>query len=98
MSENIPSDGGIAKPRACPFCGFSMTSVDHARDRGVVHHFVLCGDCGAQGPWADHAASAITIWNKRERDKLSRRRGVQGMSIKRTSDEGAHHKDKPKWN
>lgn len=98
MSENVPPYAGIVKPRACPFCGFSMTEVVERTDRQHRYLCVVCGDCGAQGPWADHAASAITIWNKRERDKLSRRRGVQGISIKRTSDEGAHHKDKPKWN
>jgi hypothetical protein len=28
------------------------------------------GDCGARGPWTKDEASAIAMWNKRERDKL----------------------------
>jgi hypothetical protein len=43
-----------------------------------ARRYVPCGDCGAQGPWTKDEASAISMCNKRERDKLTRRRGVHG--------------------
>jgi Lar family restriction alleviation protein len=62
----MPPNGWKAKAKACPFCEFSMTSVEQT-DNG---RYVLCGDCGARGPWTKQQASAIAMWNKRERDRL----------------------------
>jgi hypothetical protein len=40
MSENVPSYGGIVRPKACPFCGFSMTEVVERKDN---RRYVQCG-------------------------------------------------------
>ena len=51
----------------CPFCRDSELLVvaetdcgDNVREWAVV---VSCGNCGAQGPWADDFPEAVKLWN-----------------------------------
>jgi Lar family restriction alleviation protein len=66
MSEDVTPYGGMVRPKACPFCGESMAQAGQS-DR---HHFVICGECGAQGPCEKDDAVALASWNKRERGRL----------------------------
>ncbi len=44
---------------ACPFCG----SINQdASSNGMESHFVVCQDCGAEGPAKDTEQEAITAW------------------------------------
>jgi Lar family restriction alleviation protein len=73
MSEDVTPYGRIVTPKACPFCGESMLSADQS-DR---HHFMICGECGAQGPCEKDDAAALASWNKRERGRRLPHRRVK---------------------
>lgn len=44
---------------ACPFCG----SIDQdTSSNGYENHFVVCNNCGAEGPSRTSEEDAITAW------------------------------------
>ncbi|WP_186167280.1 Lar family restriction alleviation protein [Burkholderia gladioli] len=45
----------------CPFCGSEYTSLNTGGS-----YYVMCGNCGAEGPWNDDDRDiAIAAWNRR---------------------------------
>lgn len=43
----------------CPFCG----SIDqNTSSNGIDSYFVVCGNCGAEGPTKDTEREAIEAW------------------------------------
>lgn len=54
-----------AKP--CPFCGSKLTFIEYSEFGNCA---VMCGNCGAYGPFEYTEGRAIAIWNERK-DKLN---------------------------
>jgi len=53
----------------CPFCGNRQLIVsEHDCGDNVREHadIVVCGDCGARGPWGDNETDAMDLWNRRD--------------------------------
>jgi Lar family restriction alleviation protein len=48
----------------CPFCGAHLIVPDHT-NKGTFVNWVMCSDCGCEGPYKDTLALAIEAWNKR---------------------------------
>lgn len=49
-------------PVACPFCG----ATENAHDQECGRHWIYCGECDAQGPYADSPELAAIAWDKRD--------------------------------
>lgn len=67
-----PTDAKELKP--CPFCGESEDENILFDSRGsgeMLCYFVLCNQCGSEGPWATTKEQALTDWNTRAPSALS---------------------------
>ena len=59
------------KMRDCPFCGNDNLYMDNMESEDFEYHFVVCGDCWAEGPmcatsppdYADPGELAKAAWN-----------------------------------
>ncbi|WP_367179803.1 Lar family restriction alleviation protein [uncultured Paraglaciecola sp.] len=51
----------------CPFCGCDEKDLTLSSEKSIscVWHFVLCGNCSAQGPQEKSAGEAWERWNDR---------------------------------
>jgi Lar family restriction alleviation protein len=50
-----------AKLSECPFCAQSMAEVE----TDAKKFYVICGECGARGPWAHDEQTIVQMWNER---------------------------------
>ena len=50
-------------PAPCPFCGSQRTPPDLDGETGSW--FIVCPDCGANGPSLTSKDDAVTAWNTR---------------------------------
>lgn len=51
--------------RPCPFCGFDDPYFDERLSPEETFIFLVCLECGAEGPVAADTASAAELWNRR---------------------------------
>lgn len=63
----MPTDPRPAQPRECPFCGRSDEQTPHLMKYGetVIPWYVVCGNCGAQGPPCGNPDDALKEWDER---------------------------------
>jgi len=54
----------LSQVKPCPFCGGTGLYIDYVELDGALHRFVMCKDCGCEGP---HSADLPpeSLWNKR---------------------------------
>jgi Lar family restriction alleviation protein len=61
----MPNRSGIPEIKPCPFCGNDDPYWDEVPVDGVMENFLMCSQCGCQGPNHPDHATAAELWNKR---------------------------------
>lgn len=56
---------GIEEIKPCPFCGNDDPYWDGMIIDEVEEHFLMCADCGCQGPNHPEHLEAAMLWNSR---------------------------------
>lgn len=56
---------GIEEIKPCPFCGNSDPYWDSVLIDGTEEHFLMCSNCGCQGPYNREHFEAAMLWNGR---------------------------------
>lgn len=51
--------------KPCPFCGNDDPYWDSIIIDETEEHFLMCADCGCQGPNHPEQMEAATLWNQR---------------------------------
>lgn len=66
----------------CPFCAEEMPYLVPKTILGMKYWSMLCGTCGAYGPYHEDPEEAVRMWNQRDRVRCTAcRKLIEGEAL-----------------